>query len=58
MTRRPSGLPRPDRSLLDFLNQTTARTNAAESCARLRERRHEREDVDAYLRSLRSPASA
>jgi hypothetical protein len=32
-------------------NQNTARTNAAEASATMRRRRHERDEVDAYLRS-------
>ena len=32
-------------------NQNVARTNAARASAILRERRHEQEDVDAYLQA-------
>ena len=56
MTRRHPLLPRVDFSLPAFLSQATARSNAAEACALLRERRTERDDVDAYLRSRRPPA--
>jgi hypothetical protein len=38
----------PDRS-----NQSIARANAAQACATLRNRRNERDDVDAYLRVRR-----
>jgi hypothetical protein len=34
-------------------DQHTARTNAAEGSATLRERRHDQEDADAYLHSAR-----
>ena len=34
-------------------HQNRARANAAEACAILRERRHEQDDVDAYLRARR-----
>lgn len=39
------------RAFMDLINQETARTNEAEASAKLRERRHEREEVDAYLRA-------
>lgn len=42
---------RMDRAVMDLIGQQTARTNAAEASAQLRERRHEREEVDAYLRA-------
>ncbi len=38
----------PDRS-----NQTVARANAAQASATLRKRRHEQDDVEAYLRAAR-----
>jgi hypothetical protein len=34
-------------------NQDIARANAADASATLRERRHEQEDVDTYLRARR-----
>lgn len=42
-----------DRYLADAHRSSmdTARANAAEASARLRRRRHERADVDAYLRA-------
>ena len=43
---------RIDRKLKHLVDQVTARGNAAEACADLRERRLEREDVDAYLAAL------
>jgi hypothetical protein len=46
------------RAFMDFFSQETARTNAAEASAELRERRHEGEEVDAYLRALHSPIVA
>lgn len=48
----------PGRTEENHSNQSTARTNAAEASATLRQRRHDREDVDAYLRDLRSPTVA
>ena len=36
-----------------FSDQHPARTNAAEGSASLRQRRHAREDADAYLRAAR-----
>lgn len=44
-------MQRIDRTLRHLANQDTARTNAAEASAELRERRHEQEDVDAYLQA-------
>jgi hypothetical protein len=35
-------------------NQHIARANAAQASAILRERRHEKDDVDAYLQARRS----
>jgi hypothetical protein len=43
---------------MDLFSQETARTNAAGASAELRERRREREEVDAYLRALHSPIAA
>ena len=43
---------------MDLIGQETARTNAAEASAKLRKRRHEREEVDAYLGALHSPIAA
>ena len=43
-------LVRTPRYVARFLTQHTARTNAAEGSASLRERRQEQEDVDEYLR--------
>lgn len=45
---------RIDRTLRRLANQDTARSNAAEASATLRRRRHEQEDVDAYLQALDS----
>ena len=45
-------MPRILRAFRDLISQETARTNAAEASVKLRERRHEREEVDAYLRAL------
>ena len=45
-------MERIDRTLKHLLDQDAARANAAEACADLRERRIEREDVDAYLVAL------
>jgi hypothetical protein len=45
-------MPRIDRALMQLISQATARTNAAEASAKLRKRRHEREEVDAYLGTL------
>jgi hypothetical protein len=58
MTRRTHRMPPIVRALMDLFSQETARTNAAEASAELRERRHEREEVDAYLSALRSPIVA
>jgi hypothetical protein len=38
-----------------LVSQETARTNAAEASAELRERRHEQDEVDAYLGTVPSP---
>lgn len=58
MTRRTHRMHPRVREFMDFFSQETARTNAAEASAELRERRHEREEVDAYLRALHSPMVA
>ena len=46
------------RAFMDLFSQETARTNAAQASAELRERRQEREEVDAFLRALHSPVAA
>jgi hypothetical protein len=47
-------MTRIDRALKHLAgSQETARTNAAEASAGLRERRQEGEEVDAYLEALR-----
>jgi hypothetical protein len=51
-------MPRIDRAFMDLISQETARTNAAEASAKLRKRRIEREEVDAYLKALHFPISA
>jgi hypothetical protein len=48
-------MSRIDRSFRNLIGQETARANAADASAALRRRRRDREDVDAYLRSLPSP---
>lgn len=58
MTLRAYGVPRLARALMGFMSQETALANAAEASAKLRQRRHEREEVDAYLRALHSPIAA
>jgi hypothetical protein len=55
MTRRRHGLPRMARAWSHLVSQETARTNAAEASAELRERRHEQDEVDAYLGTVPSP---
>ena len=45
-------MQRIDRALRHLASQDTARTNASQASAKLRERRHEQEDVDAYLEAL------
>jgi hypothetical protein len=42
---------RIDRILRHLASQDTARANAAEASAKLRKRRHEHEEVDAYLQA-------
>jgi len=44
-------MQRIDRTLRRLANQDTALTNAARATATLRKRRHEQEDVDAYLQA-------
>lgn len=51
-------MPRLVRAFMDLISQETARTNAAEASAKLRTRRHEREEVDAYLTDLHSTVAA
>jgi hypothetical protein len=46
------------RAFMDLNSQETARNNAAGASAKLRRRRHEREEVDAYLRARHSAISA
>lgn len=58
MTRRPRGIPRLGRVLERLLSQETARTNAAGASAQLQRRRHEREEVEAYLRAVHSSIAA
>lgn len=41
----------PGRADRDQSQQNTARTNAAQASATLRQRRHDREEVDDYLQS-------
>lgn len=43
---------------MGFISQETALTNAAEASAKLRQRRLEREEVDAYLSAQHSPIVA
>jgi len=43
---------------MDVFSPEIARTNAAGASAELRERRQEREEVDAFLRALHSPIAA
>jgi hypothetical protein len=44
-------VPRIDRYWRRLASQDTARTNAAEASRKLRDRRDEHEEVDAYFRS-------
>ena len=55
MAGRTDDIRRLDRLFKELNNQETARSNAAEASAQLRERRREREEVDAYLRALHCP---
>lgn len=45
-------MQRIDRALRHLASQDTARANASQASAKLRKRRHEQEDVDAYLEAL------
>ena len=45
-------MQRIDRVLRHLASQDIARSNASQGSAKLRMRRHEREDVDAYLEAL------
>jgi hypothetical protein len=58
MTRDAHGSSRTRRALKRLTSQETALDNAAEASAGLRERRHEREEVDAYLKTLPPPVDA
>ena len=51
-TRRTRDMQRIDRAIRRLASQDTARTNASQASAQLRKRRHEQEDVDAYLEAL------
>jgi hypothetical protein len=51
-------MPRIDRAFMALISRETALINAAEASAKLRKRRIEREEVDAYLRALYSPIAA
>ena len=44
------------RYLAGLSGQVTARTNAAEASATLRDRRHDQEDAEAYLHAVRRTA--
>ena len=44
-------MKRIDRTLRHLASQDTARANATEASAKLRKRRHEHEEVDAYLQA-------
>ena len=55
MTRRTPDIPRLVRAFMHLIGQETARNNAAVASAKLRKRRHEQEEIDAYLRALHSP---
>lgn len=57
MTRGPHSV-RIARAVMGLISQETALTNAAEASAKLRQRRLEREEVDAYLSALHSPIVA
>ena len=45
-------MQRIDRAIRRLASQDTARTNASQGSAKLRKRRREQEDVDAYLAAL------
>jgi len=58
MTPRPYGVLRLARAFMGLTSQETALANAAEASAKLRQRRHEREEVEAYLQVLHAPIAA
>ena len=58
MTPRAYGGPRLARAFMGLISQETALANAAGASAKLRQRRHEREEVDAYLVALHAPTAA
>lgn len=58
MALRNLGVLRTFRALDGLISQETARTNACEASDELRRRRHEREEVDAYLEALHSHIAA
>jgi hypothetical protein len=58
MTRRRHGMPHMVRAFMALISRETALINAAEASEMLRKRRHDREEVDAYLRALHSPIPA
>ena len=43
---------------MDLISQETALANAAEASAKLRQRRQERDEVEAYLSALHSQIAA
>ena len=45
-------MPHIVRAFMELISQETACANAAEASAKLRRRRHEREEVDAYVTAL------
>lgn len=51
-------MPRIVSAFMRLISQETARTNAAEACAVLRQRRRDREEVDAYLEARQAPIAA
>ena len=55
MTRRTPDIPRLVRAFMHHIGQETARNNAAVASAKLRRRRHEQEEIDAYLTALHPP---
>ena len=55
MAITPAVVPRMGRAVMGLISQETALTNAAEAGAKLRQRRLEREEVDAYLSAQHSP---
>lgn len=50
-------MPHIVRAFMELISQETACTNAAEASAKLRSRRHEREEVDAYVTALHAQLS-